>query len=221
MRMTDEITPDILLRAYAMGIFPMAQGRDDPEIHWVDPRRRGVLPIMGLHLSRSLRKRLLRTDYHVTANTAFGAVLDGCAARDETWINPAIHALYLALHRQGHAHSIEVWQDGTLAGGVYGVTLGAAFFGESMFSARRDSSKVALAWLVHRLRVGGFQLFDTQFITPHLATLGALEIPRAEYHRQLAAALDRPARFSPKDYWPSPSSVAGMSGYTQDSTQTS
>jgi leucyl/phenylalanyl-tRNA---protein transferase len=146
--MTSEITPDILLRAYAMGIFPMAEGRDDATIHWIDPRRRGVIPLDRFHLSRSLRKHVRRAEYTVTIDTAFDAVVDACAAREETWINPEIHALYRALFGLGHAHSVEVWQDGALAGGVYGVTLGAAFFGESMFSARRDGSKLALAWLV-------------------------------------------------------------------------
>ena len=210
--MTADITPDSLLRAYAMGIFPMAERRDDPDIHWVDPRRRGVMPLDGLHLSQSLRKRLRRTDYHVTVNTAFAAVVDGCAARDETWINPTIHALYLALHVRGQAHSLEVWQDGGLAGGIYGVALGGAFFGESMFSARRDASKVALAWLVHRLRAGGSLLFDTQFLTPHLASLGGVEILRAEYHRRLAAALTAAASFDPPDYWPSAGAITGMLG---------
>jgi leucyl/phenylalanyl-tRNA---protein transferase len=210
--MTDKITPDMLLRAYAMGIFPMAQGRDDPEVHWVDPRRRGIMPLEGMHLSQSLRKRLRRADYRVTTDAAFAAVVDGCAARDETWINATIHGLYLDLHRQGHAHSLEVWQDGALAGGIYGVVLGSAFFGESMFSNRRDASKVALAWLVHRLRAGGFRLFDTQFLTSHLASLGAVEIPRADYHRQLAAALTERGRFDPPDYSPVAGAVAGMSG---------
>lgn len=212
MAMTAEITPEILLRAYSIGIFPMAESRDDPEIHWVDPRLRGVLPMAGPHLSRSLRKRLLRGDYGITADRAFGAVLEGCAARQETWINPTIHALYLALHAQGHAHSVEVWQDGVLSGGIYGVAIGAAFFGESMFSHRRDASKVALAWLVHRLRAGGFRLFDTQFLTPHLASLGGVEIARADYRHQLAAALRAEASFAPPGYSPSAGAVAGATG---------
>ena len=210
--MTSEITPDILLRAYAMGIFPMAEGRGDQTIHWIDPRRRGVLPLDGFHLSRSLRKRLQRADYTVTTDTAFDAVLRACAAREETWINPEIHNLYLALFDQGDAHSLEIWQDGALAGGVYGVTLGAAFFGESMFSTRRDGSKLALAWLVHRLRAGGFTLFDTQFLTPHLATLGAVEIARAAYHDRLAHALAAPATFDPPGYSPSAGAVSGAFG---------
>ena len=210
--MTTTITPEILLRAYGMGVFPMAEGRDAPTIHWVDPRRRGILPLDGFHLSRSLRGRLLRPDYQVTTDAAFEMVLRGCADRDETWINPEIHALYMALHDEGHAHSLEIWQDGQLTGGVYGVVLGAAFFGESMFSAQRDASKLALVWLVHRLRAGGFTLFDTQFLTPHLASLGAVEILRAEYHDRLAAALVIPATFDPPGYSPSAGAVAGAFG---------
>jgi len=209
-----QITPDLLLRAYAMGVFPMAESAADPVIHWVDPRRRGVFPLGGFHISRSLRRSLLRDDYHVTVNTDFTGTLRACADRDETWINAEIFALYQSLHAQGHAHSLEVWQDDALIGGVYGVVLGAAFFGESMFSRRTDASKIALAWLIHRLRAGGFALFDTQFLTPHLASLGAVEIPRAEYHRQLDAALRRPATFTPPGYAPYPSLISstGASG---------
>lgn len=198
--MTLALTPEILLRGYAMGVFPMAEGRDTTEIHWVDPRWRGVFPLDGFHTSRSLARRIARADYQVTVDQDFAAVLAGCADRPETWINAEIHALYLALHRQGHAHSLEVWQDGSLIGGVYGVVSGAAFFGESMFSRRTDASKLALAWLVHRLRAGGFQLFDTQFLTPHLASLGAVEIPRLTYRRALAAALTQTADFAPAGY---------------------
>ena len=205
-----QITAEILLRAYAMGIFPMAESREDPEIHWVDPRRRGVIPLDGFHISRSLRRSLLRGDYSVSIDTAFGKVVSNCADRPETWINPQIAALYAELYDTGYAHSLEVWQGSDLIGGVYGVALGAAFFGESMFSRRTDASKVALAWLVHRLRAGGFQLFDTQFLTPHLATLGAKEITRGEYHRILAAALERPAKFAPERYAPQPSMISSM-----------
>ncbi|MBU9699399.1 leucyl/phenylalanyl-tRNA--protein transferase [Rhodobacteraceae bacterium HSP-20] len=221
------ITPEILLRAYAAGIFPMAEGRDDPEIHWVDPRRRGILPLDGFHISRSLRRTILRSPWRVTADTAFAATVEACADRDETWINDTIFALYVALHRTGHAHSVEVWEGSDLIGGVYGVTLGRAFFGESMFSRRTDASKLALAWTVHRLNAGGFTLFDTQFLTPHLRSLGGVEIPRHDYHRRLAAALDGRGSFSPAGYSPSPSEVAGSSGagtgsgVTQRSTQTS
>jgi leucyl/phenylalanyl-tRNA--protein transferase len=215
----DEITPEILLRAYMMGIFPMAEGRDDATIHWVDPRHRGVLPLDGFHISRSLARRLRQGGMTVTFNQAFAAVVAACADRPDTWISHRIQSLYQTLHDQGHAHSIEVWQDDQLVGGVYGVALGAAFFGESMFSRRTDASKVALAHLVHRLRSGGFRLFDTQFLTPHLASLGAIEIPRATYHRLLSEALERRATVAPPGYSPSPADVA--SGRMQDSTQTS
>jgi leucyl/phenylalanyl-tRNA--protein transferase len=220
----DEITPDILLRAYAMGIFPMSDGRDDPEIHWVDPRRRGILPLDQFHLSRSLAKCIRAGRYRVTVDTGFDAVVEGCAERGETWISRRIQRLYLQLHTLGFAHSIEVWDGEALVGGVYGVTLGAAFFGESMFSRQTDASKVALAHAVHRLRAGGFRLFDTQFLTPHLASLGGKEIPRAEYHRLLAEALDARADFDPPGYSPSAGAVASSgaaSGNTQVRTQTS
>ncbi|MEM6374645.1 MAG: leucyl/phenylalanyl-tRNA--protein transferase [Pseudomonadota bacterium] len=184
------LTAQHLLQAYATGIFPMAESRDDSGVFWVDPRQRGVLPLNGFHISRSLARRMRRGRYDLALNTTFPAVLDACAAREETWINEEIRALYLSLHEIGHAHSFEIWQDGALAGGVYGVTLGGAFFGESMFSARTDGSKLALAHLVAHLRRCGFVLFDTQFLTPHLASLGAIEIPRAEYRSRLAEALD-------------------------------
>ncbi len=220
----DEITPDSLLRAYAMGIFPMAEGRDDPGIHWIDPRQRGILPLDGFHLSRSLSRTLRSNAVEVTVDLAFDDVVAACASRDETWISHRIQRLYRALHDQSRAHSVEVWQDGQLVGGVYGVTLGAAFFGESMFSRRTDASKLALAHLVHRLRAGGFRLFDTQFLTPHLASLGGTEIPRAAYHRLLSMALAARASFDPPGYSPSAAEVAGsapVSGRMQDSTQTS
>jgi leucyl/phenylalanyl-tRNA--protein transferase len=208
------ITPDILLRAYAAGIFPMAESRTSNEIHWIDLRRRGIFPLDKFHISRSLRRRILRQDYTVRTNTDFAAVVRLCADRDETWINDQILELYLALHRAGHAHALEVWQDNALIGGVYGVALGAAFFGESMFSRRRDASKIALAWLMHRLRAGGFTLFDTQFLTPHLASLGAIEISRVEYRARLADALSRTATFDPPGYCPSAASVWQRSSQT-------
>ncbi|WP_128516602.1 leucyl/phenylalanyl-tRNA--protein transferase [Tabrizicola thermarum] len=220
----DDITPDILLRAYAMGIFPMSDGRDDPEIHWIDPRRRGVLPLDGFHVSRSLAKRLRSGQFRVTTDLDFEKVVEACADRPETWISHRIQRLYLQLHRLGFAHSIEVREGDLLVGGVYGVTLGAAFFGESMFSRTTDASKVALAHAVHRLRAGGFRLFDTQFLTPHLASLGGQEIPRAEYHRRLADALQQTATFDPEGYSPSTGEVASggaASGKTQLRTQTS
>jgi leucyl/phenylalanyl-tRNA--protein transferase len=216
----DEITADILLRAYAMGIFPMAEARDDASIHWVDPRKRGILPLDGFHLSRSLARRLRDPRLTVTADRAFADVVTACAAREETWISHRIQALYQRLHDLGHAHSVEVWQDGALAGGVYGVVLGGAFFGESMFSHRSDGSKIALAHCVSRLAAGGFRLFDTQFLTPHLASLGGIEISRADYHRRLAEALSVTASFDPPGYSPSALGNA-VSGTRQDSTQTS
>lgn len=183
------VTRELLLQAYRVGVFPMAEHRDDPEMFWVDPRKRGVFPLDGFRISRSLSKTLKRNDYYVTLNTAFDDVIDACADRSETWINQEIRALYNELHHQGHAHSLEVWADSRLIGGVYGVAVGGAFCGESMFSRQRDASKVALAWLIDLLRRTGFVLFDTQFLTHHLASLGAIEITRAEYRAYLAQAL--------------------------------
>ena len=185
----DGLVPDILLHAYATGIFPMAESRDHTELFWVDPTRRGVLPLDGFHTSRSLARRIKRGDHTATLNTDFAAVLDACADRTETWINMEIRALYLHLFDLGHAHSLEIWQEDALVGGVYGVTLGGAFFGESMFSRRSDGSKLALAHLVHHLRHCGYVLFDTQFITPHLSRLGAVEISRDTYRARLKEAL--------------------------------
>ena len=194
-----DLTPEILLHGYSIGIFPMAEHRDDPEIFWVDPRRRGVMPLNGFHISRSLARAMRRSTYHHTINRDFDGVVAGCADREDTWINPEITALYTALHHAGHAHSLEVWEGTALVGGVYGVTLGRAFFGESMFSRRTNASKMALAALVDRLRHAGFTLFDTQFLTDHLASLGAQEISRAEYHAQLDVAKRGTARFDAGD----------------------
>jgi leucyl/phenylalanyl-tRNA---protein transferase len=205
-----QLTPDHLLMGYAQGIFPMAEGRADPVVHWVDPRHRGIMPLDGFHTSRSLIRRIRRWPHSVTINTDFAGVVAACADRPETWINAQISDLYTALHTRGAAHSLEVWQDRALVGGVYGVVLGAAFFGESMFSRRTDASKIALAYLVHRLRAGGFTLFDTQFLTPHLASLGGIEVPRAAYHRMLADALTRRAKFDPPGY--SSASLSDSSG---------
>lgn len=190
------VTPDLLLEAYRAGVFPMAEHRDDPDLFWVDPRRRGVFPLDRFHISRSLAKTLRRDAYRVTRNTAFAEVIDACADRSETWINHDIRVLYEELHRRGDAHSLEVWMDDRLVGGVYGVTVGAAFCGESMFSRERDASKIALAWLVDLLRRTGFVLFDTQFLTNHLASLGAVEITRTDYRTQLARALTLSADFN-------------------------
>lgn len=195
---TPDLTPELLLQAYSIGIFPMSEGRNDPEVFWVDPERRGILPLDGFHISRSLARRLRRGGFQISYDQAFEEVVTGCAERDETWINSTIRDLYSSLHKNGHAHSIEVWDDGALIGGVYGVTLGAAFFGESMFSRQTDASKIALAWLTDHLRGAGFQLFDTQFITPHLARLGAIEISKPAYHKRLNKALKQPADFTPK-----------------------
>ena len=191
-----KLTPELLLHGYSVGIFPMSESRDDPEIFWVDPQRRGILPLDGFHTSRSLARAMRRSTWTITTDHDFRGVLDGCADRPDTWINAKIRALYNALHERGQAHSLEVWEDGTLVGGVYGVVLGSAFFGESMFSRRTNASKIALACLVDRLRQGGFTLFDTQFITDHLASLGAVEISRAQYLDHLADAKERSASFS-------------------------
>ena len=174
----------------------MSESRDDPEVFWVDPQQRGILPLDGFRISRSLAKTLRRGDFRISFDQDFAAVVQGCADREETWINDTIFNLYTTLHRQGDAHSVEVWQDDALVGGAYGVTVGAAFFGESMFSKATNASKVALAYLVDRLRLGGFQLCDTQFITDHLASLGAIEISRADYRKRLHKAIRQPASFT-------------------------
>ncbi|MBZ0127992.1 MAG: leucyl/phenylalanyl-tRNA--protein transferase [Rhodobacteraceae bacterium] len=190
------ITPELLLHAYRLGVFPMSEGGHDDEVFWVEPERRGILPLDGFHISRSLARAIRKADYRIHVDTDFAAVLDACADRPETWINPEIRALYLDLHRMGYAHSLEVRDEqGVLIGGVYGVAIGGAFFGESMFSRRTNASKIALAYLVDHLRLGGFQLLDTQFITDHLLSLGALEISREDYLHRLALAIDANAEF--------------------------
>jgi leucyl/phenylalanyl-tRNA--protein transferase len=193
------LTPAILLQAYAAGIFPMAEAADDPELFWVDPTRRGIIPLDAFHVPRRLRRVLRRGGFEVRCDSQFAAVMRGCAeaseTRPSTWINDEIIRLYAALAAQGAAHSVECWHDGELVGGLYGVSLGAAFFGESMFSRATDASKVALVHLVARLRHGGYRLLDTQFVTPHLAQFGAIEISRARYHRLLAEALRYRAAF--------------------------
>lgn len=173
----------------------MSDSRDDPEIFWVDPQKRGILPIAKFHISKSLAKRMRKTELYVSVNRDFSGVVDGCADREDTWINAEIRGLYLALHSEGHAHSLEVWDKDELVGGVYGVSLGAAFFGESMFSRRTNASKMALACLTEMLDRGGYTLFDTQFITDHLASLGGFEIDRGKYHQLLDAAQGKPAKF--------------------------
>jgi leucyl/phenylalanyl-tRNA--protein transferase len=188
-----EITPEVLLRAYAVGIFPMAESADDPTLFWVEPERRGVIPLRGFHVSARLARTVRSDGFTVTANRAFDEVIAQCATplpgRPETWINERIRSLYGALHRLGHGHSIEAWQDGRLVGGLYGVSLGAAFFGESMFHTSRDASKVALVHLVARLTRGGFRLLDTQYVTDHLKTFGAVEVPRRRYRTLLDEAV--------------------------------
>ena len=183
------LDPDLLLRAYAIGVFPMSDSREARDVYWVEPRRRAILPLDGFHASRSLRKTLKSGRFEITRDRVFAEVVRRCADREDTWINDSIEHSYNLLHTSGHAHSVEVWEAEQLVGGLYGVRLGAAFFGESMFSTRTDASKVALAWLVGRLIVGGFQLLDCQFMTEHLRRLGAIEIDQKAYLTLLASAL--------------------------------
>lgn len=193
------LTSDLLLRAYGMGIFPMARSRHDPRLYWIDPDQRGIVPLETFHVPRSLRKTLRRGQFEIRCDTAFEEVMEGCSEatsdRPDTWINDEIVRLFIELHRLGLAHSVETWLDGQLVGGLYGLSLGAAFFGESMFSRVTDASKVALVHLVARLKVGGYTLLDTQFVTTHLSRFGATEIPRADYLRRLNRATEVPAAF--------------------------
>lgn len=196
----------MLLRAYAYGVFPMAEARDDPELFWIDPEHRGVLPLDAFHLPRRLKRTIKAEPFEVRVDTSFRQVMMACAesgeAREGTWINDQIIALYSELFARGHAHSVECWQEGRLVGGLYGVSLGAAFFGESMFSRETDASKVALAYLVARLRFGGFKLLDTQFVTSHLKQFGTIEISRDTYRARLREAIVETADFMrmPQDY---------------------
>jgi leucyl/phenylalanyl-tRNA--protein transferase len=189
-----EVTPDLMLRAYRAGLFPMAETRHGERLYWLDPEQRGVLPLSGFHLPRRLLRTALSDAFEVAADRDFRAVVRGCASpapgREDTWINGEIERLFTDLFRLGHAHSVECRRGGRLAGGLYGVSLGGVFFGESMFSIERDASKVALAHLVARLRLGGYRLLDTQFVTRHLAQFGVLEVPRDEYKMLLAAAVE-------------------------------
>lgn len=199
-----EVSPAIMLQRYRAGLFPMAETREARDLFWLDPERRGILPLDHFHLPRRLRRTVLSDEYEVLVDSRFEAVIDGCAepspGREESWINQEIRGLFLALHRQGHAHSVECWHAGVLCGGLYGLAIGGAFFGESMFSRRRDASKVALVHLIARLRLGGFVLLDTQFITAHLSQFGAIEIPRAQYLNLLVAATSTDGRWSsPKE----------------------
>jgi len=197
MHGTTRLTPEILLRAYAEGLFPMAERRGDPTLYWISPDKRGVIPLDGFHVPRRLARTVRSDIFELTSDRCFREVMEACAepapGRTESWINDEILRLYTALHASGHAHSVECWRDGELAGGLYGVRLGAAFFGESMFSRHRDASKVALVHLVEGLKRGGFALLDTQFITAHLARFGAIEIPRERYLLKLQDALNREA----------------------------
>lgn len=204
------ISPHLLLRAYSIGLFPMAENAEDDELFWVDPDPRAIFPLQSFKLSRSLAKVIKSDRFEVRIDTDFQAVMAACAApglgREKTWINKDILRLYCELHEMGYAHSVECWRNGALVGGLYGVRLRGAFFGESMFHHERDASKVALAHLIARLKAGGFELLDTQFITPHLASLGAVEIPREAYLVKLETALTLQANFH---VWPNTSAVSG------------
>ena len=191
------ITVDILLRAYSAGLFPMADSADDPELFWVEPEIRGIIPLDDFHVSKSLAKAMRKKPFDIRFNTAFESVMAGCAAaapdRPSTWINATIRKLYTELHQIGHAHSVEAWEGKELVGGLYGVSLGAAFFGESMFSRRTNASKICLVHLVERLKASGFVLLDTQFTTEHLKTFGAIDVPKQDYAKMLDLAVNRPS----------------------------
>jgi leucyl/phenylalanyl-tRNA--protein transferase len=226
------LSPELLLCAYASGVFPMANDRLDPTIHWIEPRRRGILPLEAFHVPKSLRKVIRQGRFEIRVDSAFAQVIAACAAsrpeRPRTWLNDELLELYGALHERGYAHSVEAWADGRLAGGLYGVSLGAAFFGESMFTRERDASKAALVDLVERLRAGGYRLLDTQFVTDHLRRFGAIEVSRPIYRALLRDAIETPATFysdaggvlsvAP---WSSVGSSGGAIGSSQSTTQTS
>jgi len=221
------LTPGLLLRAYAAGVFPMAEHRDDTELFWVDPEHRGIIPLDTFHIPRRLKKTLRHAPFDIKIDTAFEAVMAACAdpapGRETTWINDAIMQGYAMLHQLGHAHSVEAWRDGELIGGLYGVRLAGAFFGESMFSRASDASKICLVHLVDRLRHGGFILLDTQFLTDHLVNFGAVEVSRAAYHRLLKESLAVEADFYSFDSVASGSGSSTGSGTdeTQSRTQMS
>ncbi len=214
------LTPDLLLKAYRMGVFPMAEAADDPDVFWVEPKRRGILPLEHIHCPKRLARTIRQDKFHVTSDQCFDTVMTACAAkrpiRPSTWINQEIIDGYCALHAINHAHSVEVWTpEGALVGGLYGVSIGGAFFGESMFSTQTDASKVALMHLIGRLKIGGYKLLDTQFFTDHLGQFGAIELPQADYLVQLEPALAASALFSA-----APSSLDGAT-ILQSITQTS
>ena len=194
------LSPEVLLFAYQQGLFPMAEGRNAKQIQWIQPERRGIFQLGNFHISKSLRRVILKKDYSITINSCFPKVMEKCADRSETWINDDIYNCYCKLHEDGFAHSVEVWRNNHLIGGVYGVTIGAAFFGESMFSEAANGSKIALAYLHDRLLKAGFLLFDTQFLTEHLASLGAIEISQAQYLVKLEKALNKNATFLDINY---------------------
>ncbi len=212
--MMDGLTPDIILQAYRAGIFPMAAHRHDTEIRWYDPPQRGLLPIADLHVPKRLRRTILKErPYRITFDMDFKGVIRRCAdIRPETWINDEIIALYTALHRRGHAHSVETWHDDQLVGGVYGIAIGGAFFGESMFSSTTAASKIALVYLVARLWRRGFELLDAQFVNDHLLQFGVYEIPRDEYHRRLQKALAKKADFNQSGFL---AGTGGLTGLTE------
>ena len=194
------LSPEVLLFAYQQGLFPMAEGRNAKQIQWIQPEKRGIFQLGNFHISKSLRRVILKKDYSITINSCFPKVMEKCADRSETWINDDIYNCYCKLHEDGFAHSVEVWRNSHLIGGVYGVTIGAAFFGESMFSEAANGSKIALAYLHDRLLKAGFLLFDTQFLTEHLASLGAIEISQAQYLVKLEKALNKNATFLDLNY---------------------
>ena len=206
--MTGQLTPDILLSAYRVGIFPMAKSATDKNIFWVDPKYRGIMPLNKFHVSKSLRRAIMKLDYQISVNMSFEKVIKMCAERPETWINHEIITNYCLLYQNGHAHCLEVWNNEKLIGGIYGVSIGAVFFGESMFSKKNNASKIALAYLVNRLKETGFKLFDTQFLTPHLASLGAIEIQKTKYKILLFQAVEETANFSAANYSPDVSAIA-------------
>ena len=219
-----ELKPELLLQAYAVGVFPMAETRDDSRLFFVDPDHRGILPLDDFHIPRRLARTLRQGKFTIRYNHDFASVLQLCAEaapdRPNTWINLEIERLYNVLHERGQCHSVECWQEGKLVGGLYGVALGGAFFGESMFSRARDASKIALCHLVARLRAGGFVLLDTQFITDHLAQFGTTEVARPVYKQQLQAAISTAATFFPENY-PEDGDWALVSGFLQSTSQTS
>jgi leucyl/phenylalanyl-tRNA--protein transferase len=195
-----EITPEVLLKAYACGIFPMAESADDPALYWIEPEQRGIIPLQGFHVSSRMARTVRTTPLAVWVDRDFDAVIEGCATpqpdRDKTWINARIRNIYRSLYDLGHCHTVEVYNGDDLVGGLYGVSLGRAFFGESMFHRVRDASKIALVHLIARLRAGGYRLCDTQYVTEHLKTFGAVDVPKKRYHRLLEEALAGEADFA-------------------------